>query len=131
MELTIKRTDKTPSRTFGSLYVDGKWLCYTLEDAVRGSKIAGKTAIPAGTYQVIISFSPRFGRDMPILLNVPKFSGVRIHSGNTEDDTDGCLLVGLDRTEDRLVDSRAAYRVLFNKIKAALDSGEEVFLYVG
>jgi len=84
------------SCTMGSLYVDGHFYCHTLEDVEREhEKIYGETAIPKGLYDVIMSYSPRFKRPLPELLNVPNFTNVRIHSGNSVQDTDGCILVGI------------------------------------
>ncbi len=83
MELRIKRTDFSDQSTIGELSVNGQFECYTLEDKVRPEKIAGKTAIPAGRYEVVISFSQRFQRPLPLLLKVPNFEGIRIHPGNT------------------------------------------------
>jgi hypothetical protein len=116
-DISIKRDLYTDISTSGQLYVDGKFECYTLEDKVRPVKIAGLTAIPAGTYDVVITYSPRFDCDMPLLVNVPGFEGVRIHVGNTAADTDGCILVGAGRTRDKLQGSRIAYDALFLKIK--------------
>ena len=82
MKLLLKRLHKTQNSTIGELYVDGKFECYTLEDVERKEKIYAKTAIPKGTYQVIINMSNRFKKLMPLLLNVPNFEGVRIHTGN-------------------------------------------------
>lgn len=110
-------------------------ICDTLEDVVRpeGVKIPGQTAIPAGRYQVIIDQSIRFGRMMPHLLDVPMFSGVRIHSGNTEKDTEGCILVGIaDKLKGEIKGgtSRQAYKIVLWKIQAALDRGEKVFITI-
>lgn len=94
MELNLQRSPSNDQCTIGNLYVDGAWFCYVLEDVVRSTKIAGRTAIPAGRYRVVLTMSPRFGKLMPLLLDVPNYSGVRIHPGNTADDTEGCLLPG-------------------------------------
>ena len=106
MILRIDRLYMKPSYTIGKLYVDGQYFCDTLEDAVRDVKIAGKTAIPAGTYKVITSFSNRFCKIMPEILGVPNFTGVRIHSGNTAADTAGCVLVGENKITGGLIRSR-------------------------
>ena len=82
MHLVLKRQPSTSKSTSGALSIDGKFECFTLEDVVRAKKSAGQTAIPAGTYKVIINQSNRFKRLLPLLLNVPGFEGVRIHTGN-------------------------------------------------
>lgn len=132
MNLTLTRRWLTGSSTIGELHHNGRRLCYTLEDVVRpaGVKVPGKTAIPAGTYEVIITFSQRFQREMPILLNVPMFEGIRIHSGNTDKNTEGCVLVGLTRAQDFIGKSQAAYGQIFGLIDGALEAGERVFLTV-
>lgn len=117
--------------TIGLLTVDGTNECFTLEDAVRtGEKVYGATAIPAGAYNVVITPSNRFKRDLPLLENVPNFEGVRIHAGNTAADTEGCILVGSSKGPDAVYESRKAFESLFNKIKAALDAGEKVTLEI-
>lgn len=115
MKLEVKRHYKGPQYTIGRMYADGVYLCDTLEDTVRpdGKKIAGQTAIPAGAYPVRITYSPRFKKMLPMLDNVPNFTGVRIHTGNTAEDTEGCILVGYNRVKGRVCDSRAAFRRLF------------------
>lgn len=109
MKLTLKRNFKGADYTIGKLYIDGHYFCDTLEDTVRpaNKKIAGKTAIPAGNYKVIKSYSPRFKKILPEILNVPNFTGVRIHAGNTAKDTDGCVLLGLNKTKGAVLDSQA------------------------
>jgi len=121
MRLEIKRHFKGPQYTIGRLFVDGVYECDTLEDTVRadGVKIAGQTAIPAGKYPVRITYSPRFKKMLPMLDNVPNFTGVRIHTGNTAADTEGCILVGYNRVKGRVCDSRAAFRRLFAKLETA------------
>ncbi len=130
MELQVKRTDFTDNSTIGELSVNGQFECYTLEDKVRPVKIAGKTAIPAGRYEVIIDFSQRFGRLLPLLLNVPDFEGVRIHPGNTAANTEGCILVGEEKSQDFVGQSRAAFDRLFAKLSAAAEK-EKIYLEIG
>lgn len=121
MKLEVKRHFKGPQYTIGRMYADGVYLCDTLEDTVRpdGIKLAGQTAIPAGTYPVRITYSPRFKKMLPMLDNVPNFTGVRIHTGNTAEDTEGCILVGYNRVKGRVCDSRAAFRRLFALLEKA------------
>jgi hypothetical protein len=123
MQLVLKRERSLGSSTAGKLYVDGVFECYTLEDVIRAGKIPGKTAISFGKYKVIIDMSNRFKRLLPLLLDVPNFAGVRIHPGNTSEDTEGCILVGT--TVNNLPSgavigsSRIAFNKLFKKMQAA------------
>lgn len=129
MKIDVARTLCGDSCTIGDLFIDGLFNCYTLEDVVRPAdapKVFGQTAIPYGTYQVIISFSPHFNRDLPLLVGVPGFEGVRIHPGNTAADTEGCLLVGLGRSDGAVTKSVAAFDLVFPQIRDALQRGEEV-----
>lgn len=133
MKLTLSRAQFEPGCTIGRLAIDGVLECYTLEDHVRPTgapKVFGQTAIPAGTYGVIVTFSPHFQRDLPLLVNVPGFEGVRIHPGNTAADTEGCILVGMDRAADSIGRSRLAFEALFPKIVQALARGELVSIEV-
>lgn len=133
MKLTLSRRWPDSACTIGQLLVDGMPQCFTLEDVVRppgAPKVFGQTAIPAGTYGVVITHSPHFGRDLPLLLNVPGFEGVRIHPGNVAADTEGCILVGMDRLADSIGRSRLAFEPLFAKIVAALARGELVSIEV-
>lgn len=112
--------------------------CFTLEDVVRGTdgatvkewKIPGQTAIPKGVYNVVITPSHRFKRDLPLLENVPGFTGVRIHPGNTAEDTEGCILVGRYRSTHSVSESKAAFAELLPKIQAALQDGGTVTLEI-
>lgn len=104
-----------PEYTQGILSL-GDHVFHTIEDAVREYKIPGKTAIPKGKYAVTITHSPRFGKRLPLLHNVPGFIGVRIHSGNTAKDTEGCILVGLSRGEGQIFQSRDAMRLLMDAL---------------
>ena len=108
------------------IYLDGKFECYTLEDTVRapGVKIPGATAIPYGHYEVIIDFSKRFVRNMPHVLRVPMFEGIRIHPGNTTADTEGCILLGTSYGSDIIYESRKAFVKFYPKLEKALREGE-------
>jgi hypothetical protein len=119
MKITLKRLHRTDKSTVGELFINGLFECYTLEDVERDVKVYGKTAIEKGTYKVIINRSNRFKKDMPLLLNVPKFEGIRMHSGNKAEDTEGCILVGEKRSLDWVSSSRNAYKKLFAKMKKA------------
>jgi hypothetical protein len=130
MELKLVRTDFTEDSTIGELYVDGQFECYILEDTVRDSKIYGKTAIPYGTYDIKITFSPRFKRHLPILVDVPNYQGVRIHVGNYSKDTEGCLLPGRTKGKDFVGSSRAAFNKLYGKMVYADQHGEKLTIEI-
>ena len=119
MIIAINRLYKSKNSTIGEMTVDGKWECYTLEDVERNVKIKCETAIPKGTYKVIINKSNRFKKLLPLVLNVPNFEGIRIHPGNTNHDTEGCILVGRTRSKDFIGQSRKAFESLFAKMKLA------------
>lgn len=121
MQITVKRTFKGPEYTIGKLYIDGAYFCDTLEDTVRAEKIAGKTAIPAGKYKVKKTMSPRFKTVLPEILNVPNFTGVRIHSGNTAKDTDGCLLLGLNKIKGAVLCSKNAMAFFMDRTPNEFD----------
>ena len=119
MEIKIKRLHRTENSTIGELSIDGVFECFTLEDKERQVKIKSETAIAKGTYKVIINQSNRFKRLLPLFLNVENFEGVRIHSGNSNHDTEGCILVGLTRSQDFIGQSRKAFDKLFKKMQKA------------
>jgi hypothetical protein len=133
MEILLKRTYTDKDRTLGLLFVDTVVECFTVEDTVRakGVKVYAKTAISAGRYEVVITFSNRFKKLMPLLLKVPNFEGVRIHAGNTELDTEGCLIVGQELLPNNagVGKSRLAYNALFSKIQKACKK-EKVFITI-
>lgn len=123
MEMMLWRDTFTDKSSEGKLLVDGIFECFTLEDVTRPAgapKIFGQTAIPYGTYDVIIAYSPHFNRQMPHLLNVPNFSGILIHYGNRPADTEGCILVGRDKGDDFIGSSVLAFDALYSKISDAL-----------
>jgi hypothetical protein len=131
MHLKLVRKTFTEESTIGVLSIDGKPECFTLEDKVRPVKIRGRTAIPTGIYEVTVTFSDRFQRPLPLLLNVPNFSGIRIHPGNTAADTEGCILVGTAEQKDMIRNSRVAFAALFAKIQAGLKKEKIFFEVVG
>jgi hypothetical protein len=118
MDILLKRIAKKSTYTIGKLYINGKYVCDTLEDKDRGLaqsmseaeiskiKVYGETAIPAGKYEVIVSYSAKFKQYMPLLLNVKGFAGIRIHSGNTDKDSYGCILVGRNTVVGKVLNSR-------------------------
>lgn len=122
MIVYVKRTFKGPEYTIGKLYIGTDYFCDTLEDTVRtGEKIAGKTAIPAGEYHVKKTYSPRFKTQLPEILNVPNFTGVRIHSGNTAKDTEGCILLGLNKVKGAVINSKNAVAFFLDKTPDEFD----------
>lgn len=126
MNLTLIRKYKLPTYTIGKLYIDGEYFCDTLEDKNRGLtddmtvseiskiKIKKETAIPTGTYKVTITYSNRFKKNMPLINDVKGFEGIRIHSGNTDKDTEGCILVGFNKVKGNVINSRDTYNKLFS-----------------
>jgi len=129
MKMILTREIKAPTFTLGKLQV-GKLELNTCEDAIRDHKIAGITAIPEGTYKIIVNFSQRFQKHLPLLLDVPNFSGVRIHSGNTAVDTEGCILVGTTRTKGGVANSRYAMGLLMEEMQKAIDLGDNVWIEI-
>lgn len=141
MRLTLYREPSIADATLGVLFVDFHWECFVLEDQIREPlehrgllvrdwKVAGNTAIPAGLYRIVITHSARFGRRLPLLEDVPGFSGIRIHPGNTIADTEGCLLPGRLRAAGRVGESRVAFDRLFAKLEAAIARGEEAWIAI-
>lgn len=129
MELKLKRYILTEISSIGDLFVNGHHFCKILEDTDRGLdatmsleqiksiKVFGKTAIPKGRYEIILSYSPRFKRVLPEIIAVPGYSGVRIHPGNTAQDTEGCLLPGNWFLKDMVINSKATFDTLLSILK--------------
>jgi len=128
--IKLKREPSNAECTFGVLTTSCGFKCHTLEDIVRPTKIKGQTAIPAGKYQVVVTMSPRFKRELPLLLAVPGFEGIRIHPGNYATDTEGCILPGMSRGQTKgrfaVLNSRKAFDELYVRILAAIKRGEKV-----
>jgi hypothetical protein len=130
MNIRLERAPSSEHSTISKVYVDGQFECYILEDVVRAIKIYGQTAIPVGVYPIVITYSNHFGRDLPLLVGVGGYEGVRIHPGNTAKDTEGCLLPGTTCGVDEVGNSRVAFEALYAKIQTAIAIGEPVTLTV-
>ena len=151
MELLLTRIAKKKTYTIGRLYIqkrvddeylagtENQYFCDTLEPTWRdyehgAYKVKGRSAIPEGRYAVVISYSPKFKQWLPILLGGPEFNrkwqGIRIHAGNTSEDTEGCILVGKNREVGKVLDSRIWVHRLKQKIVEAKDKGEAVWITI-
>ena len=139
MKIQVNRIHKQPDYTIGEISIDGRAMGFTDEDAVREIpdrpvadwKVPGHTAIPAGEYEVQVTTSQRFGRQLPQLMAVPGFTGVRIHPGNSSVDTEGCLLVGTTwGGGDWITNSRAAFNSIYALILGAWSRGERITLEI-
>lgn len=134
MKLTLQRDKSVGNATTGKLYIDGILECYTLEDVVRDVKIQNQTAIPFGTYNVIIDMSNRFQRLLPLIENVSNFTGIRMHPGNTSVDTDGCILLGssvqITNGNPFLASSKIAFDKFFPKLQTAFNAGQKITLEI-
>lgn len=134
MELKLIRKIFTEKSTIGELSIDGVFNCYILEDKDRklesgGVKVYGLTAIPRGRYEIIISYSNRFKTYLPLLLSVPQFEGIRVHSGNDESASSGCLITGSSFKKDWVSGSKTAFNNLFKKLKA-VEKKEKIFISI-
>lgn len=134
MKLTLKRIALRPTYTIGKLYIDDVYFCDTIEDTVIDlnkngkfdngeKKVHSKTAIPYGTYEIKWTYSPRFKKYTPQLMNVPSFEGIRIHAGNTSADTEGCLILGKNKQVGKVLNSRATINKFYPIIKEACSNG--------
>ena len=134
MKIEVNRIFKASNYTIGELSVNNNYVCDTLEDKVRvdGEKVYAETAIPTGTYTLILSYSNRFKKVMPEILNVPNFSGIRIHCGNSSKDTEGCLLVGKwdGKTENWISDSKNSYNKLYPLLEEAFNKKENITITI-
>ena len=138
MMLRLVREPSKDLVTFGTLFVDDVVECRTLEDQVRERpgvpvdawKVPKQTAIPTGRYRVRLTMSARFGRVLPLLENVPGFSGIRIHSGNVIEDTEGCILVGRRASGRMIAESRVAFRALMTTLKCADLNGDAILFEI-
>ena len=142
MNLILQRKYRYSDYCIDKLYIDGKYFSDILEDPDRGLtdsmsleeikriKIKGNTCIPYGTYNITITYSPRFKKNLPLLNNVKGFDGIRIHSGNTPQDTEGCLLPGFNKVKGQVIDSRVTTDKLIAQIQQVLNKGEKVTITI-
>lgn len=132
MDLRLQRVISTPEVTIGELQVDGVFECFTLEDAIRATKVKHETCIPPGTYDVIVNHSPKFNKLLPRLVDVPGFTGILIHTGNGPENTSGCILVGaqLDGLRIKAGTSTPAFAHLFEQILAAFSRDEHITITI-
>lgn len=119
MKIEVFRKYKYPTSILGELWIDDEFFGYTLEDVYREKKVYGETCIEYGTYNVIVTMSNRFKVELPLLLNVKDFEGVRIHGGNTDRDTHGCILLGkkIDLKLGKISDCGERVSTITKKIK--------------
>lgn len=137
-DFILKRVQLDGDVTIGDLSIGGHHICWVCEDPVReipgkpveSWKIKGETAIPVGRYKIERTFSSRFQTTMPLLLDVPGFSGIRIHPGNVPKDTEGCLLPGLVRREKGVGESQLAYREILKWLDSIEHQGLEAWITV-
>lgn len=140
-KIDLWRKYRKDGYSIGKLSINGRYICDTLEDTDRGLtqdmtksqiasvKIKGKTAIPIGTYKVNITYSPRFRKKLPILLDVPGFEGIRIHAGNTPEDTEGCILCGKNTEVGKVLNSRRWTDEVIKQIQNNLSRGVEIKIH--
>ena len=132
--IIVKRIAKKDTYTIGKMYINGEYFCDTLEDKDRGlndnqslayitlKKVWGETAIPIGSYKIVMNYSNKFKKIMPLLLGVKGYEGVRIHNGQNESHTQGCILVGENKIKGQLINSR----VTFDKLMSILNASEDI-----
>lgn len=140
MKIKLVRDTFGSTFTKGKLYIDNKFIAYTIEDTDRHiektgckAKVQDTTCIPRGTYKVIIDFSNHFKKDLIHILNVPCFEGVRLHSGNSSKDTEGCIIVGytdVDHAKDWIGTSRPAVDDIQAKVRGAIGAGHTVTIEI-
>lgn len=142
MEIQVNRIARKDGYTIGRMSLNGEYFCDTLEDTDRGlnstmsvdeilsKKRKGITAIPTGKYDVILTFSPRFKRVLPLLLSVKGYEGVRIHAGNTTEDTEGCLLVGENKAKGQVLNSRATLEKLMSVLLVCEKRKEKISITI-
>ena len=141
MQIELHRKYRKNGYTIGLLYINGQFVCNTLEDTDRGLtsamsvndiaavKVKGKTAIPTGSYPVIMSYSPRFKKQMPLICGVKGFEGIRIHSGNSAEDTEGCILCGKNTEVGRITSSKVWTEKVYEYIRGGLKQGVTIDIH--
>ena len=141
MKLKLKRIALKSNYTIGNLYLNDQYYCDTIEDKVIDlnkngkfddgiNKVQHQTAIPYGTFQVVVNYSPRFKRELPRLLNVPYFEGILIHNGNDQNNTSGCIIVGKNTVVGKVTNSTFYMNNLTSILKSAQDKGEKITIEI-
>lgn len=142
MKLRLERRYRKSDYCIGKLYIDNKYFSDTLEDPDRGLydsmsikeiqqlKVKGDTCIPYGTYNVTITYSPKFKRNLPLINNVKGFEGIRIHGGNTNKDTQGCPLLGFNKAKGKVLNSKDTVSKFITIVQQALSKGEKVTIEI-
>ena len=142
MEVILHRAYKKPNYTIGKWYINGKPWKDCCEDPdrgldmwmpvreIEGKKIYGKTAIPRGRYELDLTYSPKFKRDLPLIKGVPCWVGVRIHAGNSVDDTDGCPLPGDNKAVGKVLNSRKAEDEFVEMLRSEKEKGIKSYITI-
>jgi len=134
MKWKLHRIYLGPDYTIGRLYLNGVYFCDTIEDHYRDlnieEKVFGETAIEYGLYVVELSMSPKFKRLLPMILDVNQFSGIRIHRGNTAEDSHGCICPGENKKKGMVLNSTKYEKLIVKKMKAATKRGEEITIAI-
>lgn len=141
MKLELKRIALKPNYTIGKLFINGTYYCDTIEDKVIDlnkngkfddglSKVMHQTAIPYGTFKVVVNYSPHFKRELPRLLDVPYFEGILIHNGNDQNSSSGCIIVGENKTVGKVTNSTFYMNNLTARIKDAQNKGETITITI-
>lgn len=141
MKLELKRIALKPNYTIGKLFINGTYYCDTIEDKVIDlnkngkfddglTKVMHQTAIPYGTFKVVVNHSPKFNRELPRLLDVPYFEGILIHNGSDQNSSSGCIIVGENKTVGKVTNSTFYMNNLTARIKDAQNKGETITITI-
>lgn len=142
MKIQLIRKYRKTDYTIGQLFINNQYFSDTLEDTDRGLKdsmsleeirrikVFGSTCIPYGTYKVTITYSPKFKKNLPLINNVKGFDGIRIHSGNTSSDTQGCILLGFNKVKGKVINSKDTIDKFINLVQKAIDIGEQITIHI-
>ena len=142
MRITVQRRYLGETYTIGTMFINGNYFCDTLEDKVRDlnkdgdlldegeEKVYAETAIPYGKYRVILNYSPKFKRELPLLLNVKHFEGIRIHRGRTASHSSGCLIVGENKVKGQVINAEKYEVELVKRIREAISHNEEIWIII-
>ena len=142
MKLRLERRYRCNNYCIDKLYINNEYFSDALEDPdrsltdsmsleeIKRIKIKDNTCIPYGTYNVTITYSPRFKRNLPLINNIKGFDGIRVHSGNTPQDTEGCVLLGFNKIKGQVIDSKVTVNKFIDIVQKALNKGEKVTIEI-